>query len=180
MLTLKIGGTELFDEEHQTFSTVDTTVVQLEHSLVSLSKWESIHTKPFLGESEKTPEETLDYIRAMILPPNSPDIADEFETDDFNKVIEYVTGKHSATTFQNMPAPPVGRKEVITSELIYFWMVSYQIPVEAENWNLDNLFALIQICNLKNSKPKKMSRNDIAQRNKALNDQRRAQFGTKG
>ena len=145
-----------------------------------MSKWESLHEKPFLGDDKKTPEETLDYIRGMILPPDSPETADEFGTESFNQVIEYVRGNHTATTFQNLPKAPAGRREAITSELIYYWLVAYQIPFSAETWNLDQLFALIQICNVKNSKPKKMSRNEIAERNKAINDARRAQFKTAG
>lgn len=179
MLVLQVGGTEIFDEETSTFSVVDSITVEMEHSLVSLSKWESKYKKPFLGEAEKSSEETLDYIRLMVCSSHESDVVDAMTAENFQTIIDYIKSPETATTFHNLPKPK-RMAETVTSEIIYFWMVSYQLPIDAEKWNLNRLFALIQVCSIKNSDPKKMSRQEIANRNRELNAQRRAQYGTSG
>jgi len=180
MLKLTIIGDEFFDEATETFSSVGDIVVELEHSLVSLSKWESKFQKPFLGSMEKTTDEVLYYIEAMIVTPNfPPDILSKLSRKNFSEINEYIDSKQSATTFGEMPRHR-GRSETITSELIYFWMVGFNIPWACETWHLNRLFSLIRICNVKNSKPKKMSRSELAARNRELNAQRKAQLGTTG
>jgi hypothetical protein len=180
MLRIIIPGTEYFDENTEEFSSVDDFELELEHSLISLSKWESKHQKPFLSNFEKTPEEILSYIESMILNNNYPEnLFHRFSNENFAQINRYIESKESATTFGDMPERG-GRGEVITSELIYYWMVAFSIPFECERWHLNRLFALIRICNLKNSKPQKMSRSEIAARNRELNAQRRAQLGTRG
>ena len=180
MLRIQIEGEEFFDEVDNTFSTVGDIVLDLEHSLISLSKWEAEFQKPFLGPGEKTTEEILEYVHAMIMTPDVPgNIMKRFNADHLTKVNEYIESSQSATTFGQMPRTP-GRSEIITSELIYYWMVAFNIPFECEQWHLNRLFALIRICNVKQSKPKKMSRNEIAARNRELNAQRKAQLGTTG
>lgn len=180
MLTIVIEGDELFDEETNTFSTTNDVTIELEHSLLSLSKWESKHEKPFLSSNEKTGEEIFDYIAAMVLTPNiDPDVLERLSPKNIEQIQEYIDSKQSATTFGIMPERR-GQGEVITSELIYYWMVAFQIPFECQEWHLNRLFSLIRICNIKNSPPKKMSRAEMAQRNAALNAQRRQQLGTKG
>jgi len=180
MLKLIIKCTELFDEATETFSDSDDIVLELEHSLVSLSKWESEYQKPFLGPGEKTPDEILAYIKAMIITPDYPEnVLEKFNRAAFLKINDYIDSKQSATTFGEMPKQ-TGRREVITSELIYYWMVAFNIPFECERWHLNRLFSLIRICNVKQSKPKKMSRNELAQRNRDLNAQRRAQLNSSG
>lgn len=181
MLTLIIEKQEFFDEETQEFYEVPETVLQLEHSLVSLSKWESKFKKPFLNDSEKTNEELLAYVGHMI-------VSDFFDyrvllslnNSHMEAINEYINSPESATTFGEMPKTQKRRGEVITSELIYYWLVAFNIPFECETWHLNRLFALIRICNIKNSPPKKMSRHEIASRNRELNAARRAKYGTTG
>jgi hypothetical protein len=180
MLKLIIPGIEYFNEETEVFETVGDFELELEHSLISLSKWESKFQKPFLGQEEKTPGEILAYIEAMIITPiYPPEIFDRFNQENLNQINEYIESKESATTFGHMPERR-GRGEIITSELIYYWMVAFNIPFECERWHLNRLFALVRICNIKNSPQKKMSRNEIASRNRDLNARRREQYHTKG
>lgn len=180
MLRLVVLGEELYDEVTESFNTVGDFTLDLEHSLVSLSKWESEFQKPFLSPGQKTNKEVYDYIKAMIISEDFPsDIVYTLSQENLQQINDYIESKQSATTFGEMP-PNSGRSEVITSELIYYWMVAFNIPFECETWHLNRLFALIRICNVKNSKPKKMSRNQLAQRNRELNTQRKAQLGTTG
>lgn len=180
MLRLVIPGDEFYDESTEIFETVDDVVLELEHSLVSLSKWESIYQKPFLSSESKTPEEIFGYLEAMIVT-EGVDVSSLYRCsqEDLDRVQEYIDSSQSATTFGHMPERR-GAGEVITSELIYYWMVAFTIPFECQYWHINRLFALIRICNIKNSKPKKMSRHEIAMRNRELNEKRRAELNTKG
>jgi hypothetical protein len=182
MLKLILKGQELFNEETGEFSTFGDVDLWLEHSLLSLSKWESKFQKPFLGKEIKTSAEVHWYVEAMILSAEYPqDWANRMSSQNWDEVNDYIESSQSATTFGTMPETKGrGRQEVITSELIYYWMVAFNIPFETETWHLNRLFSLIRICNMKNSKQKKMSRGEIAQRNRELNAQRRAQLGTSG
>lgn len=180
MLKLTIGETELFNEADSTFTSIDGIVIELEHSLVSLSKWESKYQKPFLAKNEKTTEQVLDYIHMMILTTNAPeDILEKFTEKNLADVDTYIESKESATTFGMLPEHK-GRGETITSELVYYWLVAYNIPFEVETWHLNRLFSLIRICNVKNSKPKKMSKSARAAQMREVNAQRRALLGTTG
>jgi len=180
MLTIVVSAVESFDDTTQEFVSKGGTALVLEHSLVSLSKWESEHEKPFLGKEEKTEEEVISYIKAMTLTPNVPaEIFTQLSEDNFIEINRYIESKQSATWFSEAPGAPKS-SEVITSELIYYWMTVFNIPFETETWNLNRLFNLIRICNIKAAKPKKMSRQEQAQRQRDLNAQRKAQLGTRG
>jgi hypothetical protein len=180
MLTIVVPGVEMFDEKSQEFITKDDVTLDLEHSLISLSKWESIYEKPFLGKGERTSEEILGYVKAMTLTPNVPDaVFLKLSEDNVMAINKYIDSKMTATWFSEPPGAPASR-DVITAELIYYWMITFQIPFECEKWHLNRLFTLIRVCNIKQAKPTKMSRSEIAARNRELNAQRRAQLGTKG
>lgn len=182
MLTVIVQGEEFYDERTEEFTSVPDVTLLLEHSLVSVSKWESKFKKPFLISSEKSLEETLGYIETMVLSDNYPlDVFSRLTQSHFNKINEYIASTESATTFGDaLNSKSRRNSEVITSELIYYWMVSFNIPFECENWHLNRLFSLIQICSIKNSNEKKMPKSEIAARNHALNEQRKAQLNTNG
>lgn len=180
MLTITVGADDVFDESTGKFGTHGGEELQLEHSLVSLSKWEAIHEKAFLGVSQKTPEELFSYIECMVLTPNPPkDFLLRLSKENVEEINAYIERKMTATWFSDL-APKARNQDVVTAELIYYWMTAFSIPFECENWHLNRLFTLIRICNLKQGKPKKMSRSEIGRRNRELNAQRKAQLGTKG
>ena len=180
MLTLNVKGGESFNEQTQEFDDRPDCVLELEHSLVSLSKWEARFHKPFLDKNSKSNVEILSYVESMILNPIYPEgIVSWLSNDDIRKIKEYIESPASATTFGQMPERS-GRGEVITSELIYYWLVAFSVPFEVERWHLNRLFALVRICNLKNQKPTKTSKADMARRNRELNAQRKAQYNTSG
>jgi hypothetical protein len=180
LLKITVPGKEMFDDSTQEFTTDGDVDLELEHSLVSLSKWESSFEKPFLQESDKTPEELLGYVKAMTLTPGVPEeVFSRLSEDNLTAINDYINAKMTATWFNEPPGAPRSR-DVITAELIYYWMTVFQIPFECETWHLNRLFTLIRICNIKQSKPKKMSRAEIAARNRELNAQRRAQTGSRG
>ena len=179
MLILQVAGVESFDDDTQEFIAQGGTILELEHSLVSLSKWESIHEKPFLGKESKTSEEILSYIKCMTLNKVPREIFLKLNEENIQEIGDYIEAKMTATWFNEQPGEPPSR-EVITSELVYYWMTMFNIPFECEHWHLNRLFTLIRICNVKQAPPKKMSRAEIAQRNRELNAQRKAQLGTTG
>lgn len=180
MLKIVIGGTENYDESTSEFVAKGGTVIALEHSLLSLSKWESEFETPFLGSTKKTEDEVRGYIRCMCLTPDiPPELFHHLSVDNVATINAYIDAKMTATWFSEQPGAPK-TTEVITAELIYYWMTVFQIPFECENWHLNRLFTLIRICNIKQAKPTKMSRAEIAARNRELNAQRRTQLGTTG
>ena len=180
MLELHIEKTRLFDEATSTFSYVGPTTVKLEHSLVSMSKWESKHQIPFLS-SAKTPAQVNDYVHCMSLSgPLSAEVVLALTNKHQQTIAEYISSPMSATTFSDIDKRPAGRSEIITSELIYYWMVSASIPMECERWHLNRLITLIRICSIKNNTQKKIPQRDQALRAAAINRQRRAKARSKG
>lgn len=179
MLKLTIQGEELFDEKTSEFITTKDQTLQLEHSLVSLSKWEARWCKPFLTAGEKSEDEVMDYIRCMTITQNVDDSIYESITEQQGLIIsEYIDADMTATTFSNIGSEK--NREVITSELIYYWMISLNIPFECQKWHLNRLLTLINVCNLKNAPPKKMGKQDVAKRNAELNAARKRELGTEG
>jgi len=181
VLKLTIPGPELFNEKTNEFIKNEAVVLELEHSLVSLSKWESFWEKPFLGNDKKTPEQTLSYLQYMILSPEvSPEVFTRFTDEHIVQVNSYIEAKMTATWFREPPGRKSRNAEVITAELVYYWMISLNIPFECQYWHLNRLLTLIKVCSQKNSAGEKMSKSDLAARNRSLNAERRAKLGTKG
>lgn len=180
-LTIPACG-EQYDEANNEFlpATKEQTL-SLEHSLVSLSKWEAKWRKPYLGEKEKTMDEFIDYVRCMTLTQNVDArvyTALAVMPGVLKQVSDYINASLTATTFPKGNKPP--SREIITSEVIYYWMVTYNIPFECQKWHLSRLLTLINVCNAKNAPQKKMSRNEILARNRALNAARRKRLNTRG
>ena len=179
MLVITIPAMEMFNEETQEFFTLKEQTLQLEHSLVSLSKWESKWCKPFLSKSNKTFEETIDYIKCMTITQNvKDDVYSRLTRSNIEAINNYIDAPMTATTFYNDNSKV--NNETTTSELIYYWMIALNIPMECQKWHLNRLLTLIRVCNVKNSPPKKMSKGDIMRRNAALNAARKKQLNTKG
>lgn len=181
MLTIDVPiSPEGWDDEKQEFVEPKTQTLQLEHSLVSLSKWESKWHKPFYSKKELTAEELLDYIRCMTLTKNAdPDVYNHLTEKNVKEIKDYIDDPMTATTFSKDGKGP-GNGEIVTSELIYYWMIASNIPFECQKWHLNRLITLIRVCGVKNTPPKKRSKRDIMSRNAALNAARRKQMNTKG
>lgn len=181
MLKITIHTPEWWDEVNEEFI-FDEYELELEHSLVSLSKWESEFGKFFLGKEEKTQEEVIAYVRCMNVTPDIPPGAFKHLSDENLVAInDYVNAKMTATTFSEITHQSPAREQ-ISAELIYFWITSYQIPWEVQHWHLNRLFTLIRVFSAKNEDPKKKKANaaDMMERRRQLNEQRRRELGTKG
>lgn len=169
---------ELWDEQNQKFLSVKETTIQLEHSLLSISKWESKWNKSFINTREKTNEELLDYIKCMTITKNvDPNIYVCLTAENIQEIVNYINAPMTATTIRESGKES---REVVTSELIYYWMISLNIPVEFEKWHLNRLITLIKVCSMKNQPAKKMSKGEILKRNAALNATRRKKYNSKG
>lgn len=181
MLQIEVPAGELWDAKNNRFIQIKKPVVlTLEHSLVSLSKWEAKWCKPFLvKDPPKTNEETIDYIRCMTLTQNvDPNIYLNLSEENLEKIRSYIEAPMTATTINSRESSH--NREIITSELIYYWMIALNIPWEAQKWHLNRLLMLINVCNVKNRPPKKMSANQLMSRNAALNAARRKRLNSKG
>lgn len=179
-LTITLPAVELFDEVKMEFVSTEEQTLELEHSLVSLAAWESHWEKPFLSKEQKTREETIYYIKCMTLTPNvDPDVYNYIGDDIVDKINKYIEAPMTATTFSDDKNAKKNR-EIITAEIIYYWMVSLTIPPEYQHWHLNRLIALIKVCSIKNAPPKKMPMADRMRENSALNAARKRQFNSRG
>ena len=175
MLQITIPPGEMWDEIHSEFVSTKGQTLTLEHSLVSLSKWESKWHKPFLSKEPKTQIETIDYIKCMTLTQNvDPNIYQFITRDNINEINAYIDNPMTATTFSDRENKKPNRN-IITAEIIYYWMIALNVPMECQKWHLNRLLTLIKVCDIKNQPDKKMSRNEVLSRNKALNAARRKQ-----
>ena len=180
MLKITVPAIELWDEQKEIFVDIKEQTLCLEHSLVSLSKWESKWHKPFLTKDEKTDDEMRDYVRCMTLTQNvDPMIYDYLTSDNLNSIYKYIEDPMTATVINDRRSGR-GSSEQPTAELIYYWMVACNIPFECQKWHINRLMTLIRICGIKNQPPKKMSRNEILSRNAALNQSRRNRLHSRG
>lgn len=184
MLELDIKPMEFYNEDVGEFVHTKGQHIQLEHSLISLSKWESRWHKPFMSQDpkDKTNEEILDYIKCMTLTPNvDPIVYFSIAMDKkmMDEITKYIQDPHTATTIKQQKNRGKSR-EIITSELIYYWMIDLGIPFECQKWHLGRLLTLIEVCSIKNTPEKKMSKMDTLSQNKSLNALRRARAGSRG
>lgn len=180
MLKIAVSATELWDEKREEFFSVKPQVLTMEHSLVSISKWEAKWCKPFLSDKPKDDTEVRDYIRCMTTTQNvDPMVFYALSNRDIARINEYIAAPMTATWFsEDRTGTP--RKQQITSELIYYWMIALRIPFECQKWHLNRLLTLIRVCNIKNQPPKKRSKREILSRNAALNAARRQQLNSRG
>ena len=178
MLEIIVPGREFFDEDKNEFVVTKSTKLTLEHSLISLSKWESKWEKPFLS-SDKTVPETIDYIRCMTLTQNvDPLVYNSLNNENVQDVVKYIEAPMTATKVKSQKH--ARNSETVTAELIYYWMIALNIPFECQKWPLNKLLTLIEVCSIKNQPQKKMSRSEILRSNRELNAARRAKYKTKG
>lgn len=181
MLEIEIPGETIYDDETEKFVDVSKTVkLTLEHSLISLSKWEAKYERPFLGDKNQTVEETLDYIKFMTVTRNVDDsVYDRLTRENSVAIANYIAASNTATTFNSFDEKPSSR-EVITSEIIYYWMVALSIPFECEKWHINRLLTLIRVINEKNKPEKKIDRQTLIARQRELNEARKKKLNTKG
>lgn len=178
MLEVFIEESEQYDESKNEFIKIKPQILKLEHSLVSISKWESKWHKSFLSDNNKSPEEVIDYIRCMTINQVNPYVYYSLSKKNMDMIMQYINDPMTATTIKDTP----GKKnnELITSELIYYWMVALEIPFECEKWHINRLLTLIKICNIKNQPAKNMPKREILNQNRLLNEARRKKYHTKG
>ena len=180
MLQITIPSLEVWDEVHEIFIHTKEQTLRLEHSLVSVSKWESKWHKSFLESRNKTQEEMLDYIRCMTITQNvDPNVYYCLTAENFNEINAYIEDPHTATSFRENKNTQK-RRERITSELIYYWMVAYNIPFECQTWHLSRLLTLIRVCDIKNQPAKKRSAREIARDYASENAARKKMWNTTG
>lgn len=180
MLKLSILDGEEYNEQTQEFITVKGQELQLEHSLVSLSKWESFWGKPFLTKEDKTTEESIDYIRCMTLTQNvNPKVYAFITQEHIDQVSSYIDLPMTATTFKKTE-PRLTNRETITAEIIYYWMIALNIPFECQKWHLNRLLTLVNVCNIKSQPPKRTNKRDILNNNRELNARRKMALNTTG
>lgn len=173
MLDIMLPGSDTFP----------TLKLSFEHSLVSVSKWEAEAKRPFFGHEEKSEADTELYYRCMLLTEDVP--ANFYSrilgTEYFTQIADYINSTQHGTLFRQEEAPSKAKQEIVSAELIYYWLIQFQIPFDpVETWHLSKLMALVKVAGLKQSKPKKMSVQDRAAQMRALNEQRRRETGSAG
>lgn len=172
MLELKIEGREFYDEETSSFVMLTSQTLQLEHSLLSISKWESKWHKPFLSREARTPEEAKYYVKCMTINKNvDPIVYESLSNEDIDKINKYIEDPMTATWFKEDQKR--GSSRIITNELVYCWMAALQIPFECEKWHINRLLTLIRVCNEENAPKKTMSKKDTAAMYRSINAARR-------
>lgn len=180
MLTIIVPETELYDEQKNEFIQIKEQTLVLEHSLVSIAKWESKWKKSYFASKNKTYEETVDYIKCMTITKNvNPLIYKSLNRKALESIERYINDPMTATYFSEKDNRPAG-PSIITAEIVYYWMISLGVPMECQKWHFNRLIALIKVCNIKNNPGKRMSSREILTRNQALNEERRRKYNTRG
>lgn len=184
MLTITIPGEEFYNEETNEFSYENPVILQMEHSLISISKWEAKWHRAFLAKKERNAEETLDYFKCMTINKVDPKVYKRLSQENVEEILNYINEPMTATYMGSSKFGPGGEaraKDTTTAELLYYYMIALGIPFECEKWHLNRLLALIHVCEVKNSSGNKtMSRSQLNKRNASLNAARRKAHGTKG
>lgn len=179
MLIIDIPGHEYYDPITELFETKDPIRLRLEHSLVSISKWEAKWNIAFMGPTKKTDEQIYDYIRCMSIDEDFDDTSlSRLTQKNIDDITKYIQAPMTATTINQKGGRP--NREIVTSEVVYYWMISFNIPFECQYWHLNRLLTLISVCNVKNQPNKKQRPNDILARNRELNAARRKAMNTSG
>ena len=181
-ISIPLKGGEFYDYNNDEIVIIQPITLELEHSLISLSKWESKWKVPFMNETENqrlSREQSIDYFRFMsIKPVKDPRIFNVLTVSDEQEIFKYISDSMTATTFKDIPQDgrPKRRKskEIITSEIIYYWMVEFGIPFECEKWHLNRLLTLIRVCQDKQAMPQKMKKKDVLGMYAAQNAKARA------
>lgn len=182
MIEIIVGGDKLYKESTNEFIDLPKTKIQLEHSLISIHKWEMKYHRPFL-KSDKTQEEVIEYLKCMTITKNvNPLLYQHIPNSELNRILEYIKDEHSATTFYNdgLIGAAKTKNEVITAEIIYYWMISLSIPVEFEKWHLETLLKLIKVVTVKNQPKKKIDQRAWAMERARINAERRKMWNSKG
>lgn len=181
MLYVTVPETELYDEVNEEFITLKPVTLKMEHSLLSISKWEALHHKAFLTGKKHTEDETIDYIKCMTIGDVDDSVYDRLTTENLRDILDYVDSSKTATY---VPRDRIEGKtaETTTSEVLYYDMFTCGIPIECERWHLSKLLALIHVFSVKNKPAGKrtMSNRELARRNSALNAARRKKYNSKG
>jgi hypothetical protein len=177
---------EVWDDKQEEFRIIPYEkgeTLKLEHSLLSISKWEAKYHKAFLpsraNNKPKTNDEMLYYIKCMTINEVRDEVYLRLTVPDIKKISDYISDPMTATTFSKNQSRG-GNAEIITSEIIYYWMVEHGIPFECQKWHINRLLTLIQVCNLKRSPQKMMNKHDILKQNQSLNALRRAKYHSRG
>lgn len=186
MITIHVSDhdkKEYWDPKKEEFITIPACRacdLKLEHSLIAISKWESEYHVPFISTEQKTPEQTLFYIKCMTINSGVPDnVYMNLNSDDIKSISDYINNPMTATTVSKIKEKR-GSRQIVTNEVLYSWLVGLQIPWEVEKWHLNRLVTLIEVCDANNTPPKKMTKDEIIARNSELNRARRAKYNTKG
>jgi len=180
MLQITIPGGEWWDEEKEEFFYTKPATLKLEHSLISISKWESKWHLPFF-ETEKNDEQIYDYIKCMTLNQEVDDLVyRRIPASEVQRINDYIADPMTATKINSLGNDKKQSGEYITSELIYYWMIAYNVPVEFQKWHINRLIMLIRVCSEKNKPSKKMNARQIAEMNRARNEARKAKYHTRG
>lgn len=181
MLVIEVPKREFWNEQTEEFVKMDAQVLELEHSLVSVSKWEAKWNKPFLSDNRKTDEEVMDYIKCMTMNTVDPLCYSVLTRKNMEDINNYISAPMTATTFGTSGSQSKKSREIITSEVIYYWMIALNIPMECQHWHLSRLITLIRVCDSKsNPDKKKMSKAETLRQNRELNEARRQKLKSKG